>query len=82
MISSELLDWVRRTWSRHFFLTLTLVPFWVDDQALNRGGGSSSDSAMAAVVFKSKLACAFVNQQTFQSSHCIVLSRLIDPPIA
>jgi hypothetical protein len=38
-----------------FFLTFSMNPYWVDYQALKRGSGPFSDSAITAIVFKTKL---------------------------
>jgi hypothetical protein len=38
-----------------FFLTFTMNPYWCEFEALKRGPGTYSDSAMAAIVFKMKL---------------------------
>jgi hypothetical protein len=38
-----------------FFLTFRMNPYWAEYQALNRDGGTFSDSAMTTIVFKAKL---------------------------
>jgi hypothetical protein len=37
------------------FLTFTMNPYWLDFQALKRGDGPYSDSAMATIIFRSKM---------------------------
>jgi DNA polymerase III delta prime subunit len=38
-----------------FFLTFTMNPYWADYQSLKRGRETFADSAMTAIIFKSKL---------------------------
>jgi hypothetical protein len=37
-----------------FFLTFTMNPYWPDHQALERGTATSADSAISAIVFKTR----------------------------